>query len=225
VSGLPQAYAVTQQEVAAACQKAVCQAYQAVAPCGQLSTQLTHQLQPWLADATLTKAEYLNHPQHFSQKGIVRLSLVSAQGQHRQLGLPIDVTWQRPVWVVTQAIEAGQALQPSQVKAETRAMDHQAAHLFAASQPLPFDAWQAVLNLPKGSVLDDRKLKPLPWVRRGQEATLTLTPRPGLSVELKVTALEDGYEGQSIRVRQLRPVKKTHTVIVVGKGQVSPTSS
>lgn len=224
VGCLPQAQAVTQQQIEAACQQAVCQAYKGMAPCGQLTTTLNQPLQPWLEQATLTHAEYLNHPQQFSPKGIVSLSLVSGQGQHRQLGLPVDVTWQRPVWVVKQALEAGQALQPSHVKAETRAMDHQAAHLFAADQPLPVDAWLAVLNLPKGSALDDRKLKPLPWVRRGQEVTLTLTPRPGLSVGLKVTALEDGHEGQSIRVRQLRPVKKTHTVIVVGKGQVAPTS-
>jgi len=82
--------------------------------------------------------------------------------------------------------------------------------------------WRAKRLIPKGKVIPLRSVEKSPDIFRGQEVTIRIA-RGSLTVQARGRALEDGYKGSRIMVKNLVS-KRIEKYSVVGDGVVSPVS-
>lgn len=129
--------------------------------------------------------------------------------------VPVRVEREQTVVVAARALARQLIIQPDDVRLET-----------VSSRSLSngyFDALDAVIGLQTkraltpGLVLNSTLVTPAKLVKRGQQVTL-FSVRPGLTVQMKGEALEDGVVGQRIRVRN-----RTSRQIVEGYVESSGT--
>lgn len=146
---------------------------------------------------------------------------VFAHPASQTIGIPVEVSITQPVWVATNTIMPHQPLSLKDLKLETRTL-HQFGQT-PLSPDLSPSQFESNTMLRPGTILDSRWVSRIPDVRRLQEIRVVLKNSSGTQVSIIGTALEDGYIGQSIRVRQTQPRRKDYkaTVTGLGRAQVS----
>jgi flagella basal body P-ring formation protein FlgA len=117
------------------------------------------------------------------------------------------------VLVASRDLLRGAALTPSDARSERR--DVFSLGGVALCQPSELDGRRAARWLPAGAPLTDASTEPIPLVKKGQQVTVTVIAA-GLTLSASALALEDGADGQTIRLRN--PVSNQQfTARVVGE--------
>jgi flagella basal body P-ring formation protein FlgA len=116
--------------------------------------------------------------------------------------MPVQAKVFRDVWVAHRALTRGESLTAADCARERRDV---LALRQACWDGLAEDAAQLELatNVPAGAPLYVSAVKPRTLIRRGQ-VVAALAQNGALLVSLKVEALEDGAQGQTVRVRNPR---------------------
>ncbi len=112
--------------------------------------------------------------------------------------VPVRVERYTQVVVVARPLSREQVIRPGDLGLERMETSKLAKGYFIDMEPLV--GLEARRRLIPGQVLTSAQVAKRQLVKRGQQVILFST-RPGLSVRMKGKALEDGTEGQRIRVR------------------------
>lgn len=153
----------------------------------------------------------------YSERAIVRVRM-SANGHEREIGVPVAISVNKPVWVVKNTIGAGQPLQLSDFEVQTRKVSHTYAYAIGAEQPIGL--YVARINLHPDQVLDKRMIQIPPDVRYNDEVRILMTNRNGMTVTIPGIALGNAQIGGSVRVRQSLYQRKYYTAKVIDKKRV-----
>ncbi|QIK37984.1 flagellar basal body P-ring formation protein FlgA [Caldichromatium japonicum] len=116
------------------------------------------------------------------------------------LFIPVRIERYRQVVVLDRPIERHQVIGPGDIRIERQAVSSLSSGYF--SDPQSVIGLSARRRLSAGQVLIPAHLDQPVLIKRGQEVTLYVS-RPGLVVQMKGVALEDGRAGERIRVRNL----------------------
>ena len=159
-----------------------------------------------------------NLARQVTDRAVVRVKLHPERGGDRLIGVPVEIHMKRPVWVVTAPLQPGQPLNGKVLRQEEREIGHDLARM------LPMDAkptdYQARVVLKPGQVLDSTNVGRIPTIRRLQDVRIWLQSPAGMKVSVLGQALEDGFVGGAIRVRQKDFKRRDYTARVVGRGNV-----
>lgn len=112
--------------------------------------------------------------------------------------VPVRVEREVVAVVVTRPLSQRQVIAPDDVRLEATSNTKLTAGYFDALDAVV--GQQAKRALLPGQVVNDAMLTAPKLVKRGQQVTL-IVGRPGITVQMKGEALEDGVTGQRIRVR------------------------
>jgi len=129
--------------------------------------------------------------------------------------LRVDLYWEDSVWVATRALPAGTQLDSGDL---TRRLARHTQEPGQVDLDGPFEGLCVSEAVGAGEVITRAVLRQAPMVARGDLVRLVYR-RPGLLVSSRAEVLEDGAEGESIRVRPLDG-RKVCQALVKGAGEV-----
>ncbi len=160
-----------------------------------------------------------SRPTPLTFRTIVQLTMTT-ESDSRQIGIPVKLALEKPVWVAKHLIPARQAITANDVILLKKRLEHDSSYALGANDPV--GQYSSRINLPAGSVLDVRKLVKTPAVYRNSDVRLVLAMGNGVRINVYAKALENGVIGERIRVRQQladhRP--RIYTAEVIGKNTV-----
>ena len=150
---------------------------------------------------------------------IVHVTLSTEQGT-THMGIPVKVWVERPVWVTTKLVPSKTPLTMADVRLETKRLSQSEA--LTLSQQEPITTYTSKMNVPAGTVLDLNHVRKIPLVTRQRETRIILSMGNGVQVTAMGEALEDGGQGQQVKVMQKRDGQKMkiYTGQVMGKNVV-----
>ncbi len=154
----------------------------------------------------------------YSQRSIVRVHMQDEKGETRDIGVPVQITILKPVWVVKNAINANSPLRPSDLKLEMRDVSYN--YGYAVGQEHDINDYATRVSLRPGEILDNRKIIIPPDVHCNNEVSIVMTNDNGMMLSIPGIALADGRVGDTIRVRQSLYQRKYYAAKVISKNQV-----
>ncbi|MBY0450387.1 MAG: flagellar basal body P-ring formation chaperone FlgA [Cyanobacteria bacterium] len=154
----------------------------------------------------------------YSNRVIVKARLMEG-GQSVDLAVPVEITIQKPVWVLRNAIMPGQLIERADVAQENRDVSIQLPNL-VSMPPNEWPQYAARIPLRPGDLLDRRQILIPPDVRRNEEVWVTLKCDKGFEITLMGIALDEGRIGQTVRVQNRLNRDRYYTARVVKKNHV-----
>jgi len=154
----------------------------------------------------------------WSDRGVVRVKMSDATGRSRDVGIPVQVVIQKPVWVVRNIVGSHAPLTMRDLSLESR--DVSANYGYVAGESLDLSQYVARVNLLPGEWLDIRKLEIPPAVRYNDNIHIVMLGPNGMELNVPGVALADGQIGQTIRVRQAQFQRKDYVGKIIAKNQV-----
>lgn len=190
--------------------------------CDNCSLQLTWHRQPGISQLNdlgpvrITAESALD--QHLSSRTIVRLHLKGTNGKSRLIGLPVSIAVERPVWVSRGRLSPGQSLLAKDLVLKRKAIGYGLEHQWPADwNP---KGYEARVGITAGSVIDTRNSRKSPVIRPNQEVRIFMASGGKATCAFPGTALQEGYVGQTIRVRQTLYKRKDYLATVIAPGRV-----
>jgi flagella basal body P-ring formation protein FlgA len=156
--------------------------------------------------------------QSWSDRGIVRVRLEDDAGHSRELGVPVAIRIQKPVWVVHQPVSANAPLRAIDFTRTVR--DVSQGYETAVGAERDLNAYIARVNLNPGETLDIRKITIPPDVRYNDDIRILFRHDNGMTLSLPGVALANGRVGQTIRVRQSLYRRQYYNARVIDRNQV-----
>lgn len=154
----------------------------------------------------------------YSSRGVVKVSLNDQDGHSREIGVPVQLKIQKPVWVVKNTISANAPLQASDLVLQTRDVSH--GYQYVIGQERNLRAYVARVNLRPGDVLDARKIVIPPDVTYNSSVRILISNGDGLTLTIPGVAMDSGRVGEVIRVRQSVYKRKYYSAKIIDKNQV-----
>ncbi len=154
----------------------------------------------------------------YSERTIVRVHLESPQGTRRDLGVPVHITVQKPVWVAKNAVMAQQPLRLSDFVLQTKDVSY--IYRYAVGEETKLGDYVARINLQPGEVLDNRKIVIPPDVTYNAEVRILINSNNGMTLTVPGVAMANGRIGETIRVRQSIYQQKYYSAKVIDKNRV-----
>lgn len=155
----------------------------------------------------------------YTSRGIVQVTL-STEAETRQVGVPIRISLEQPVWVASRLIRAKELLTPNDFRKQIKRLDTNAA--WAIPCETSPAGYSARINIMPGTVLDNRQVNITPSVVQNDEVRVVLKMASGVQLTILGKALENGVIGQTIKVRRTLDNRKARILTgqVIGKNQV-----
>ncbi len=125
---------------------------------------------------------------------------ISTDEETKNLGIPVQLSIERPVWVATHLIRARQPITLKDVMLQRKTLDLKSPYTLGKNDSIA--AYTSQINITPGSILDIRTLKMTPAVYRNDDVRLILSMASGVKVSIYGKAMEDGAIGTKIRVEQ-----------------------
>lgn len=155
--------------------------------------------------------------QTYSSRAVVRVRL-SDGATSREIGVPVQISIKKPVWVVKNLVNAQEPLKRSDFALEMREVSVTYGHAVGLERDL--GQYIARVNLHPGEILDDRKMIIPPDITRNSEVRIFMTNGQGMTVTVPGIAMDDGRIGQQIKVRHQIYKRKYFTAKVLDKHRV-----
>ncbi len=155
--------------------------------------------------------------QTYSSRAVVRVRL-SDGATSREIGVPVQISIKKPVWVVKNLVNAQEPLKRSDFTLEMREVSVTYGHSVGLEHDL--NQYVARVNLHPGEILDDRKMVIPPDITRNSEVRIFMTNGQGMTITVPGIAMDDGRIGQQIKVRHQIYKRKYFTAKVLDKHRV-----
>jgi flagella basal body P-ring formation protein FlgA len=161
----------------------------------------------------------VDHPGNADLCGMVTLQVtVLKNGQElRRFPVPVDITLYDEVVVTKRRLRRKDVLSPADVILERREID--VGHDRPLRQPEDVVGFRAARSLTAGAIVAQSALEENPLILRGEKVTIRYQSGRLLLTALG-EAIEDGWEGRPVRVKNLSS-KKLITGVPVGDGVVN----
>lgn len=145
---------------------------------------------------------------------------VSTEAETRQIGIPVKLSIEKPVWVATKLIRAKEAITAKNATVQTKRLDHD--ELYSLDKKENLSGYLSRANISPGSILDSRKLDLIPAVSRNEDISIILASNNGVQIKVLGKALENGAMGKHIRVSQRLQNRKNRLYVgeVIGQNTV-----
>lgn len=155
----------------------------------------------------------------YANRSIAQVTL-STEAETRQLGVPVRLSLEQPVWVSTHFIRAKDPLKAGDFVRQTKRLTQDAAWVIP-TDTMP-TGYTARINIMPGTVLDNRKVNITPVVSQNSDVTVVYRMNTGVQMSIIGKALENGVMGQQIKVRRTLENRKSRILTgqVIGKNQV-----
>jgi len=124
--------------------------------------------------------------------------------------LPVDLFWEDSVWIATHVIKRGQTITPTDLTWRICRHSFLPGEVSFTSSPVGLCARKQIAD---GSIVITSNLEKPPVIKRGTIVRL-LYKSPGLSVSARAEALENGGQGDEIRVRTLDTRKPCRALVM-----------
>lgn len=154
----------------------------------------------------------------YSERAVIRLTITPPTGSAREVGIPVQISIKKPVWVVKNVINANEPLTLNNFSLEVRDVSHN--YSYAVGQERDLSNYVARLNLRPGEILDARKIVIPPDVSYNDEIRILISSSNGMTITVPGIALANGRIGEMIRVRQSVFQQKYYSAKVIDKNQV-----
>ena len=154
----------------------------------------------------------------YSERSVVRVQMNAVDGGSREIGVPVQIVIQKPVWVVKSPINANEPISPMNLSLQTRDVSH--GYGFAVGQERNLNTYVARVSMRPGEILDARKLVIPPDVTCNDTVQILITNDNGMTITVPGIALSNGKIGEMIRVRQSVYERKYYSAKVIDKNQV-----
>jgi flagella basal body P-ring formation protein FlgA len=154
----------------------------------------------------------------YSPRGIVQVSLQDGQGHQREIGVPVHIIIQKPVWVVKNVVNAHEPLRAADFSLQSKEVSNIYSYAVGANRNL--GSYQARVNLRPGDILDARKIVIPPDVTYNSPVRIFISNGDGMTVTVPGIALANGKIGETIRVRQAVFQRKDYSAKIVDKNKV-----
>ena len=105
----------------------------------------------------------------------------------------------RKVWVVSQHVSAGSAIQANQISREDR--DSAVIGPQALDPQADISYSEAIRDLPPGTIVKQYDIRPQVLVKRGQLVQIVIGQSQGFQIVARVEAMQDGRYGEQIKVK------------------------
>lgn len=155
----------------------------------------------------------------YATRTIAQVTL-STDVETRQIGVPVRLSVEQPVWVAAHLIRAKEPLKAGDFIKQTKRLSNDAAWVIP-TDTVP-TGYTARINIMPGAVLDNRQVNIIPSVTQNDDVTVVLKMASGVQLTILGKALENGVVGQNIRVRRTLENHKNRILTgqVIGKNQV-----
>lgn len=154
----------------------------------------------------------------YSDRGVVQVSITDKQDNRRSIGVPVQVSVKKPVWVVKNPISANEPLRASDLTLTLK--DVSQCYNYAVGEERNLRQYIARVNMRPGDVLDSRKMVIPPDVTYNSAVRILMSNGDGMTVTVPGIALSSGRIGETIRVRQAVFQRKYYSAKIVDKNQV-----
>lgn len=154
----------------------------------------------------------------YSERSVIRVQMTATDGSSREIGVPVQITIQKPVWVIKTPINANEPISPMNLSLETRDVSH--GYSYAVGKERNLNTYVARVNMRPGEVLDARKLTIPPDVTYNDTVQILITNDSGMTITVPGIAMSNGKIGEMIRVRQSVYERKYYSAKVIDKNQV-----
>jgi len=155
----------------------------------------------------------------YATRTIAQVTL-STEAETRQIGIPVRLSVEQPVWVASRLIRAKQPLKAGDFIKQTKRLGPEAAWVIP-TDTVPV-GYTARINIMPGTILDNRQVNITPSVAQNDDITVVLRMNSGVQLTIQGKALENGVVGQRIKVRRTLENRKNKILTgqVIGKNQV-----
>jgi flagella basal body P-ring formation protein FlgA len=154
----------------------------------------------------------------YTERGIVQVSMQDKQNHHRDIGVPVQISVKKPVWVVKNTISARQPLRTADLMLRLKDISH--CYNNAVSAETNINQYIARVNLHPGEVLDARKMVIPPDVTYNSSVRILISNGDSMTVTIPGIALSDGKIGDTIRVRQAVYQRKYYSAKIIDRNSV-----
>lgn len=143
-------------------------------------------------DSSLTKM--------YSERTVAKVVISDESGQTQLLGVPVQLSIQKLVWVAKQTVSAKSPLSTRDFTLQSKDVSRQFS--YAVGRECNLSDYVARVNIQAGEMLDNRKITRPPDITRNTEVNILLSNPNGMTLSVTGIALSDGKVGQMIRVKQ-----------------------
>jgi flagella basal body P-ring formation protein FlgA len=154
----------------------------------------------------------------YSERAVIRVTMTPPTGNAREVGIPIQISIKKPVWVVKNVINANEPLSLNNFSLQVRDVSHN--YLYAVGQERNLDSYVARLNLRPGEILDARKIVIPPDINYNDDVRILISSNNGMTITVPGVALANGRIGEVIRVRQSVFRQKYYSAKIIDKNEV-----
>lgn len=154
----------------------------------------------------------------YSDRGVVQVMISDQQDSRRSIGVPVQISVSKPVWVVKNPINANEPIRPSDLTLKVKDVSQCYSH--AVGEERNLREYIARVNLRPGDILDTRKMVIPPDVTYNSEVRILLSNGEGMLVTVPGIAMANGRIGEVIRVRQAVFQRKYYSAKIIDKNQV-----
>ncbi len=154
----------------------------------------------------------------YSPRGIVQVSLQDGSGHQREIGVPVQIIIQKPVWVIKNVVNANEPLRASDFSLQSKDVSN--CYNYAVGADRNLGTYLARVNLRPGDILDARKIVIPPDVSYNSPVRIFMSNGDGMTVTVPGIALANGKIGEIIRVRQAVFQRKYYSAKIVDKNKV-----
>ncbi|WP_373532997.1 flagellar basal body P-ring formation chaperone FlgA [Vampirovibrio sp.] len=167
-------------------------------------------------DITITVTSRLG--ESYTERGIVQVAMQDKQDHHREIGVPIQISVKKPVWVVKNAINAKQPLRASDLSSQLKDISH--CYNNAVGGETNISQYIARVNLRPGELLDARKMIIPPDVTYNSSVRILISNGDSMTLTVPGIALAEGKIGDTIRVRQAIFQRKYYSAKIIDRNSV-----
>lgn len=150
---------------------------------------------------------------------IVHITM-STEAETREIGIPVRMQIEKPVWVTTTFVKSHQPITATMVKQQRKRLDYDSEYAIDVTDDVT--RYSSRTNLAPGMVLDDRRLEKTNVVKANEDVHLIMKVGNGVQLTVDAKALENGALGDKIHVSQRTHDHKLkiYTATVVNKDTV-----
>jgi flagella basal body P-ring formation protein FlgA len=154
----------------------------------------------------------------YTERAIVQVSMQDKQDHHRDIGVPVQISVKKPVWVVKNVINARQPLRTADLILRLKDISH--CYNNAVSEDTNISNYIARVNLRPGEMLDARKMMIPPDITYNSSIRILISNGDSMTLTIPGIALSDGKIGDTIRVRQAIYQRKYYSAKIIDRNSV-----
>ena len=194
--------------------RAITQHVQTEFPASFKITSLVGKIDPHLRLEPCPQALEVFYPTGARKLGPTTLGVRCLAGTPWQIYLPVQIKAFGPAVISKRALPRGSIIHANDLSIATRELSTALQGYYTSIKEV--EGMELRYSMANGNIISPKSLKPRYLVKRGDIVTV-LAERKGLHIQVKGTALMDGFRGQSIQIKNIRTKRVLQGEVVASR--------